>query len=289
MASPLQRAQQDGTPLIDGQAATFVFPGVEPPVLRGDFNGRDPEQAPEWQPDENDVWTIQLSRAEDAYIEYTFGTDKARVVDLFNRRRVSNGMGKYNNYFYMPKGGPTPFAAHRRGTPRGPVTRFDASSFATNFAAEVKNFDLAAFLPDAARHANGYRYTDSHRYSDCYRYANGYCDAAAYGHPNTFPDLHRDDSADSNRNLRAHGGAEVDHEAHAGRCRAVGRAGVRRHGRRPRHGRARNDLGRRLRRAPGRTGDGAGAGPLERPRPRRLLDRAGAQLGKDHGLALIPI
>ena len=125
MATPLQRAQQDGTPLIDGQAATFVFRGVEPPVLRGDFNGWDPEQAPEWQPDENDVWTIQLSLAEDAYIEYTFGTDEARVVDPFNRRRVSNGMGKYNNYFYMPKGGPTPFAAHRRGAPHGIVTRFN--------------------------------------------------------------------------------------------------------------------------------------------------------------------
>ena len=103
MASPLQRAQQDGTPLIEGQAATFVFQGAEPPVLRGDFNGWDPEQAPEWQPDENDVWTIQLSLAEDAYIEYTFGTDEARVVDSFNPRRVSNGMGKYNNYFYMPR------------------------------------------------------------------------------------------------------------------------------------------------------------------------------------------
>ena len=125
MASPLQRAQQDGTPLIDGQTATFVFQGAEPPVLRGDFNGWDPGQAPEWQPDENDVWTIQLSLAEDAYIEYTFGTDRARVVDPFNPRRVSNGMGKYNNYFYMPKGGPTPFAAYRRGAPHGTVTRFD--------------------------------------------------------------------------------------------------------------------------------------------------------------------
>ena len=125
MVSPLQRAQQDGTPLIDGQTVTFVFQGIEPPVLRGDFNGWDPGQAPKWQPDENDVWTSELSLAEDAYIEYTFGTDEARVVDPFNPRRVSNGMGKYNNYFYMPKGGPTPFAAYRRSVPRGIVTRFD--------------------------------------------------------------------------------------------------------------------------------------------------------------------
>jgi 3-oxoacyl-[acyl-carrier-protein] synthase II len=36
----------------------------------------------------------------------------------------------------------------------GPVTRYDASTFATNFAAEVKGFDLASFMGDqAAAHA----------------------------------------------------------------------------------------------------------------------------------------
>lgn len=124
MVSVLQRAQQGGTPLIDDQTATFVFQGVKPPVLRGDFNGWDPGQAPRWQLAEDDVWTIQLALAEDAYIEYIFGTDEARVIDPFNRRRVSNGMGKFNNYFYMPEGGPTSFATYRRGVPRGTVTRF---------------------------------------------------------------------------------------------------------------------------------------------------------------------
>lgn len=36
----------------------------------------------------------------------------------------------------------------------GPVTRFDASTFVTNFAAEVRGFDLAEFLPDThGRHS----------------------------------------------------------------------------------------------------------------------------------------
>lgn len=35
----------------------------------------------------------------------------------------------------------------------GPVTRYDASTFATNFAAEVRDFRLEHFLDDAARHA----------------------------------------------------------------------------------------------------------------------------------------
>lgn len=35
----------------------------------------------------------------------------------------------------------------------GPVTRFDATTFATNFASEVKNFDLRHFLDDVGPHA----------------------------------------------------------------------------------------------------------------------------------------
>src|SRR5262245_40731244 len=34
----------------------------------------------------------------------------------------------------------------------GPVTRFDATTFATNFAAEVKDFDLGAFGIDPGAH-----------------------------------------------------------------------------------------------------------------------------------------
>ena len=41
----------------------------------------------------------------------------------------------------------------------GAVTRFDASTFATNFAAEVKGFDLSRYMPDAAVHAGAGRST----------------------------------------------------------------------------------------------------------------------------------
>lgn len=34
----------------------------------------------------------------------------------------------------------------------GPVTRYDATTFATNFAAEVKGFDLSCILPNAGKH-----------------------------------------------------------------------------------------------------------------------------------------
>jgi 3-oxoacyl-[acyl-carrier-protein] synthase II len=36
----------------------------------------------------------------------------------------------------------------------GPITHFDARTFPTTFASEVKNFDLAKFVPDAGRYAN---------------------------------------------------------------------------------------------------------------------------------------
>src|SRR6478736_2036330 len=36
----------------------------------------------------------------------------------------------------------------------GPITHFDARTFPTTFASEVKGFDLAKFLPDAARYKN---------------------------------------------------------------------------------------------------------------------------------------
>ncbi len=38
----------------------------------------------------------------------------------------------------------------------GPVGRFDARTFATNFAAEVKGFDLARYIPDAAAHKDAH-------------------------------------------------------------------------------------------------------------------------------------
>src|SRR5947209_10934952 len=36
----------------------------------------------------------------------------------------------------------------------GPITLFDASQFPTNFAAQVKNFDLGGYIPDSERFDN---------------------------------------------------------------------------------------------------------------------------------------
>jgi enterochelin esterase family protein len=64
-----------------------------------------------------------MSFPEDAYIEYTFGPDEARLPDPHNRRLVSNGVGQFNNYFLMPNAVPTDLVHRRRGVPQGRVTR----------------------------------------------------------------------------------------------------------------------------------------------------------------------
>jgi 3-oxoacyl-[acyl-carrier-protein] synthase II len=47
------------------------------------------------------------------------------------------------------------FASQIEGrTAVGPITHFDARTFPTSFASEVKNFDLAKYLPNAPRYAN---------------------------------------------------------------------------------------------------------------------------------------
>ena len=47
-----------------------------------------------------------------------------RLDDPLNPDRyLWNGLGAYNHYFYMPKGGPTPLALVEPGVPRGRVTR----------------------------------------------------------------------------------------------------------------------------------------------------------------------
>ncbi len=129
----LDRAQAQGTPLIDGNRATFIWQGDDPPLLRGDWNDWDAEKPLPWQRAKaargraaaGHVWLADLELASDAYLEYCLGTDEERVVDPFNPRRVSNGMGKYNHWFYMPQGGPTPLAQRQRHAPHGEIIRLD--------------------------------------------------------------------------------------------------------------------------------------------------------------------
>lgn len=122
----LRRARQVGTPVIEGSSATFVWEGVEPPFLAGDFNRWDPEPPSSWSGVDDGLWQRTLELPSDAYIEYALLSepdDDARLPDPFNERTTPNGIGHVNHFFYMPDGGPTPLAERRRGTPQGRVTR----------------------------------------------------------------------------------------------------------------------------------------------------------------------
>ncbi len=134
MSALLELAKQHGTPLpTRGKPGemTFVWEGEDAPRILGDFNlwGRG-DQPTEMQPESPGVWTLTATIPENAYVEYIFvlppeaDGGKARyVLDPLNRRRASNGMGKYNNCFRMPKSNHTPLYVMSRRTPRGRVTR----------------------------------------------------------------------------------------------------------------------------------------------------------------------
>ncbi len=119
----LLRCQREGTPLIENNQAVFIWEGEFPPRLMGDFNGWEDGEAVELQPVGESLWFYELPLPEDAYIEYVYIDDSQQpMLDPFNHRRISNGMGRTNQFFYMPKGRPTPWMLRRWGQPQGVVS-----------------------------------------------------------------------------------------------------------------------------------------------------------------------
>jgi enterochelin esterase-like enzyme len=121
----LERAEREGTPLIDGETVTFVWRGSQAPALIGDFNnwgwghGR-PIQLQQAAPE---VWVHTETLPRDAYIEYTYIDGHRHPRDVLNPRLVDNGLGKWNQFFRMPDSVPTPLIHAKRGVARGTITR----------------------------------------------------------------------------------------------------------------------------------------------------------------------
>lgn len=122
--SLLERARQDGTPLVDGNTVTLLWQGKKAPSLRGDFTQWHHAPALELKSVEPDVWIYQTELPADAYIEYAFFDGEQRLLDPLNKRLTSNGLGKYNNYFYMPGHGISAYAHRSQETPHGLISRF---------------------------------------------------------------------------------------------------------------------------------------------------------------------
>ena len=112
----LTRCRRKGTPLMEDGKAVFIWFGETAPRLMGDFNGWDEEEPVNLQTAEENVWYFELELPNDAYIEYIYIDDQhERVFDPFNHRKISNGIGKVNHFFYMPGGKPTPWMVRRYG------------------------------------------------------------------------------------------------------------------------------------------------------------------------------
>lgn len=123
-AEILTRLQQNGSPILLADRAIFAWQGSQAPYLAGDFNDWD-ARAQLLEPIGPDLWAYTLALPPDAYIEYAFIRDpqtEERIPDPFNPRLTYNGVNAYNNYFYMPQGGPSPFLQRVRGVPHGKVT-----------------------------------------------------------------------------------------------------------------------------------------------------------------------
>ncbi|GMU00510.1 esterase family protein [Corallococcus caeni] len=117
------RARKEGTPLIDGDTATFVWKGSRPVFLQGDFQDWRGTPLPLERVGKG-LWARSLALPEDAYVEYALQDAKGRRVrDVLNPRRSDNGFGGFNHCFWMPKGEATPLGRRIRNVPKGRVTR----------------------------------------------------------------------------------------------------------------------------------------------------------------------
>ena len=122
----IRRARMESTPLVDDGRVTFVWQGTQAPVLVGDFTDWERGQPVELTQVARDTWVHSRSFSSDAYIEYAFldrQNLKERYPDPFNKQIIFNGIGDYNNYFYMPDAAPTHLVEKIREVPSGLVTR----------------------------------------------------------------------------------------------------------------------------------------------------------------------
>jgi enterochelin esterase family protein len=123
MHSLLERAQREGTPLIDGETVTFVWSGRQAPQLIGDFNRWDDDRALPLAEVAPSVWAYALPLPRDAYIEYAYTYQGQHVRDPYNRHVTPNGTGAFNQFFLMPDATMTPLVRRKRGVAAGTVTR----------------------------------------------------------------------------------------------------------------------------------------------------------------------
>jgi enterochelin esterase-like enzyme len=122
----LERLERTGNPVIEENAAVFIWKGDSAPHLICDLYDWEENPRPLRRLAEG-VHVLRLPLPADAYLEYAF-FDPARgqrLRDPFNPRRTWNGVGHYNHYFYMPAAGPNPLTRPDPAIPHGRLSRFE--------------------------------------------------------------------------------------------------------------------------------------------------------------------
>lgn len=127
--SILKRLQTEATPLLDGDGVVFVWQGKEAPRLASDLTGWDDGPQVKMEQVSPGLWIHRQSLPQDAYIEYAFMDGEDHIPDPHNPRRVFNGLGDHNNYFYMPAAAPSPLIKRQRGARRGTLKSLDLPTY----------------------------------------------------------------------------------------------------------------------------------------------------------------
>ena len=126
MANPiLQRLKIEPTPWIDDYKVTFVWKGKTAPRLVGDFTGWDTGEPIRMNKAGPGLWIYQLELLPDAYIEYGFQKGEESLLDPFNPRQTSNGVGGLNNYIAMPKHRASKLSKKKRKIPHGTIQHYN--------------------------------------------------------------------------------------------------------------------------------------------------------------------
>jgi enterochelin esterase-like enzyme len=129
MANPvLERLKIEPTPFIDDHRVTFVWKGKTAPKLVGDFTGWDTGEPLAMHKAGAGVWTYQLEFLSDAYIEYVFQKGEESILDPFNPRQTSNGIGGCNNYYSMPKYRASKLSKKKRRISHGTLKQYELST-----------------------------------------------------------------------------------------------------------------------------------------------------------------
>lgn len=133
----IRRALESGNPVVQGDRVTFFWEGESAPHFIGDVTDWEAKPKPfrrvssTLQPATvKTLWSCSLTLPRDAYVEYAFYNPASRekILDPWNERTVSNGLGGRNNFFYMPETMPSPFSLRRADVRASTLLRLRVSA-----------------------------------------------------------------------------------------------------------------------------------------------------------------